>query len=136
MDLLAWRLDLIIDCWAWVLSKIYVLSSITKEGPYKEGNIDTSFRKIKRIYKCKNTGDLWKTITVRCAAGESATRHSSFEEADKYAIICYYFENEGRMVKTSKKSSIYPIVRVELKRKIEQGKPPKKATHEVLKERG
>ena len=73
---------------------------------------------------------------MRCAAGKSATRHSSFEEADKYAIVSYHFENEGRMVKTSKKSRIYPSVRVELKRKIEQGKPPKKATHKVLKIRG
>ena len=89
--------------------------------------MDISFRIIKIIYKCKNTGDLRKTITMRCAPRKSATGHSSFEEADKYAIISYNFENEGRMIEPSKKSRIYPSVREELKRKIEQGKPPKKS---------
>ena len=59
---------------------------------------------------------------MHCAAGESATEQSSFEEADKYAFISYKFENEESMIEPSKKSSIYPSVREELKRKIEQGK--------------
>ena len=59
---------------------------------------------------------------MHCAAGESATEQSSFEEADKYAFISYKFENEESMIEPSKKSSIYPSVREELKRKTEQGK--------------
>ena len=70
------------------------------------------------------------------APGKSATGHSSCEEADKYAIISYKFENEGCMNEPSKKPHIYPCIREDLKGKIEQGKPSKKATHEVLKKRG
>ena len=55
----------------------------------KRRNIGTSFRIIKKIYKCKNTSDLQKAIAVRCAPGKSATGHSSFEEPEKYAIICW-----------------------------------------------
>ena len=73
---------------------------------------------------------------MRCAPGKSATGHLSFEEADKYAIISYKFQNEGCMIEPSKKSRLYPSVREQLKREIEQGKPPKKVTHEVLKKRG
>ena len=40
------------------------------------------------------------------------------------------------MIPPSPKSRIYPSVRQELKRKIEQGKPLKKATHELLQRRG
>ena len=68
-----------------------------------------------------------------CAPGRNATRKSSFNEADKHAVI---FENGERMIPPSPKSRIYPSVRKELKRKIEQGKPPKKVTHEVLKRGG
>ena len=71
-------------------------------------------------------GNLRKTITMQCAAGESATGQSPFEDADKYAFICCKFENKGSMIEPSKKSSIYPSVREELKRKIEQGKPRNK----------
>ena len=118
-----------------VLSKTYVVSSTTKEGPYKKENADTDFRIIKRIYKCKNAGDLRRIIEMRCAPGKSAIRHLSFEGVDKYAIISYKFENEGCMIEPSKKSRLYPSVREQLKRKIEQRKPPKKVTHEVLKKR-
>ena len=63
---------------------------------------------------------------MRCAAGKSATEHSPFEEAGKYTITSYKFENERRMIEQSKKSRIYPSVCEKLKKKIEQGKPPKK----------
>ena len=54
-----------------------------------------------------------------CAPGRNATGKSSFYE-----------------LPSSLKSHIYPSVCQELKRKIEQRKPPKKATHKVLKRRG
>ena len=73
---------------------------------------------------------------MRCAPGKSPTGHLSLEEADKYAIISYKFQNQGCMIELSKKSRLYPSVREQLKREIEQGKPPKKVTHEVLKKRG
>ena len=34
------------------LSKSYIIFAIPKEGPYKTGNINTSFRIVKRTYKC------------------------------------------------------------------------------------
>ena len=129
------RSDLTVDCWAWVLPKPYAAFSITKESPYKKGNTDTSFRIIKRIYKCKNSGALRKTITVHYAAGESATGHSSFKAADQNAFISYKLENEERMIEPSKKSRIYPKVREKLQRKIEQGKPQNKLLMKYLKKR-
>ena len=71
-----------------------------------------------------------------CAPGRNATGKSSFDEADKHAVISYNFENAERMIPPSTKSGICPSVRHELKRKIERGKPPKKATHDVLKRKG
>ena len=68
----------------------------------------------------KKPGDLRKTITMLLAPGKSATGHSSCEEADKHAIISYKFENEGCMIEPSKKLRIYPCIREDLKRKIEQ----------------
>ena len=71
------------------------------------------------------------------APGRNATRKSSsFDEADKRAVISYSFENGERMIPPSPKSRIYPNARQEFKGKIEQGKPPEKATHEVIKRRG
>ena len=71
-----------------------------------------------------------------CAPGRNATGKSSFDVTDKHAVISYSFEDGERMIPPSPKSRIYPSVQQELKRKIEQGKPPKKVTHEVFKRRG
>ena len=125
------RFRIIFNCRLLGMSFIKILCCFLykKEGPYKKGNFDNSFRIIKRIYKCKNTRDLRKIITMHCAARKSATGHSPVEEADKYALTFYKFKNEGRMIEPSKKSRIYLSVCEEFKRKIEQGKPQKKATH-------
>ena len=87
----------------------------------------THFRILKRIYKCKEATDLEKTIVMFCAPSRNATGKSSFDEADKHAVISLRFENEERMIPPSPNSHIYPSVCQELKRKIEQGKPPKKS---------
>ena len=70
------------------------------------------------------------------APGRNATGKSSFDEADKRTVISYSFESGERMISPSPKSRIYPNARQEFKGKIEQGKPPEKATHEVIKRRG
>ena len=51
-----------------------------------------------------------------CAPGRNATGKSSFDEADKHAVISYSFENGERMIPPSPKSHIYPSVRQELMR--------------------
>ena len=128
--------DKTVDSWNWILSKTYVVSAESRGGPYKEGNMTTHFQIVKRIYKWKEATDLKKTIVMLCAPGRNSTGKFSFDEAVKHAVISYSFENWQRMIPPSPKSRIYPSGCQELKHKIEQGKPQKKATHEVLKRRG
>ena len=61
-----------------------------------------------------------------CAPGRNATGKSSFYELYKQVIISYSFKNREKMIPSSLKSRIYPSVCHELKRKIEQRKPPKR----------
>ena len=125
MNLDASRSHLTVNICAWVLSKSYVVFSVTKEDPYQKENIDHNFRIIKTIYECKNTGDPRKTITMHYAAAKSATDTRLSRKQKKYAIISCKFESEGLMIELSKQSIIHPSVRKELKRKVRQGNPPK-----------
>ena len=112
------------------MSKTYVVSAESRGGATKKKRI------LKRIYKCKKAADLKKTIVMLCVPRRNATGKSSFNETDKHAFLSYSFENGERMIPPSPKSRIFPSVRQELKHKIKQGKPPKKAIHEVLKRKG
>ena len=127
MSSLCLKMDITVDSWNWILSKTYVVSAESRGGPYKKRNVATHFRQVKRIYKCKEATDLKKTIVMLCSPGRNATGKSSFDEADKHAVISYSFENGERMIPPNPKSRIYPSVRQELKHKIEQGKPSKKS---------
>ena len=71
---------------------------------------------VKRIYKCKEATDLKKAIVMLCARGRNATGKSSFDEADKHAVISYSFEIGERMIPPSPKPHIYLNVRQELMR--------------------
>ena len=64
VDLMALKCpdDLFADGWNWSLLKPYVLSGSSKSGPFKKGNIDSHYRIVKRIYKCKTDVDVGKQV--------------------------------------------------------------------------
>ena len=51
-------------------------------------------------------------------------------------IVQYEFSNKAKDIPSIEKSRTYPSIKKELKRKLDEGKTPKRATHEVLKEKG
>ena len=50
-------------------------------------------------------------------------------------IVQYEFSNKAKDIPPSEKSRTYPSIKKELKRKLDEGKTPKCATHKVLKEK-
>ena len=60
---------------------------------------------------------------------------NNFEEAEDLVIVQYEFSNKAKDIPPSEKSRTYPSIKKELKRKLDEGKTPKRATHEVLKEK-
>ena len=50
-------------------------------------------------------------------------------------IVQYEFSNKAKDIPPSEKSRTYPSIKEELKRKLDERKTPKRATHEVLKEK-
>ena len=51
-------------------------------------------------------------------------------------IVQYEFSNKAKDIPPSEKSRTYPSIKKELKRKLDEGKTPKRTTHEILKEKG
>ena len=93
MSSLGSKMDITVDRWNWILSKIYVVLAESRGGPYKKRNVATHFRIVKRIHICKEVTDLKKTIVMLCTPSRNATGKSSFDEADKHAVISYSFDN-------------------------------------------
>ena len=50
--------------------------------------------------------------------------------------IQYKFSNKEKDIPPGEKSRTYPSIKKELKRKLNEDKTPKRAAHEVLKEKG
>ena len=65
------RQDITVDCWSWILSKPYILSSKNKEGPFRKGNFEKEFCLVKRTYKCKEPADLRKNIMTLLSTQKS-----------------------------------------------------------------
>ena len=51
-------------------------------------------------------------------------------------IVQYEFSNKAKDTPPSEKSRTYPSIMKELKRKLDEGKTPKRTTQEVMKEKG
>ena len=49
-------------------------------------------------------------------------------------IVQYEFSKKAKDIPPSEKSRTYPSIKKELKRKLDEGKTPERATHEILKE--
>ena len=138
MSLLKSRLDKTVDSWSWILSKTYAVSSHTTNGPFSKGNNASHYRVAKRVYKCKTTEDLKKLIITRCVPGKNATERYTniFNESEPHAVITYYFGEGERLIPASETSCVYPSVWDEIKRNLEKGIAPKRATHNALKKLG
>ena len=61
---------------------------------------------------------------------------NNFEEAKDLVIVQYELSIKAKDIPPSEKSRTYPSIKEELKRKLDERKRPKRATHEVLKEKG
>ena len=65
------RQDITVDCWSWILSKTYILSSKNKDGPFRKGNFEKEFCLVKRIDKCNEPADLRKNIMTLLSTQKS-----------------------------------------------------------------
>ena len=123
---------------SWILSKTYVVSSYTTNGPFNKGSNASHYRVVKRVYKCKTAEDLKKCIITRCVPGKNAKRRHTniFNESKPHGVISYYFGEGERLIPPSEASRVYPSVRDEIKRNLEKGIAPKRATHNTLEKLG
>ena len=138
MLLLKPRLDITVDSWSWILSKTYVVSSHTTNGPLIKGNHASHYRVVKHVYKCEIAEDVKKCIVTRYVPGGNATgRYTNiFNESEPHAVISCYFGEGERSIPPSEASRVYPSIRDEIKHNLEKGIAPKKATHNTLKNLG
>ena len=90
------------------------------------------------MYKCKTAEDLKKCIITRCVPGKNAKgRYTNiFNESKPHAVMSYYFGEGERLIPPSEASRVYPSVRDEIKRNLEKGVAPKRATHNTLEKLG
>ena len=79
-----------------------------------------------------------KYIISRYKPNIQATGHNknNFKEAEDLVIVHSEFSNKAKAMPPSEKSRIYPSIKKELKRKLDEGKTPKRVTHKLLKEEG
>ena len=131
------RENITYDCWSWKNDKSYVVSD-NENGPLKNCKDKKQYRVIKRQYKCKDHSDLDKYIISRYKPNIQAIgrNKNNFKEAEDLVIVQYEFSDKAKDIPPSEKSRTYPSIKKELKRKLDEGKTPKRATHEVLKEKG
>ena len=104
----------------------------------KKCNDKNQYQVVKQHYKCKDHSDLDKYIISHYKPNIRATgrNKNNFEEAEDLVIVQYEFSNKAKNIPPSEKRRTYPSIKKELKRKLDEGKTPKRATHEVLKEKG
>ena len=60
---------------------------------------------------------------------------NNFEEVEDLVIVQYEFSNKAKDKPPREKSRTYPSIKKESKRKLDEGKTPNRAIHEVLKEK-
>ena len=89
MSLLKSRLDITVDSWSWILSKTYVVSFHTTNGPFNKGNA-SHYRVVKSVYKCKTAEDLKKCIITRSVPGKKRYGNRS-----PIQLYHYFGECEG-----------------------------------------
>ena len=141
VDLMALKCpdDLFVDGWNWSLSKSYVVSGSSKSEPFKNGNIDSHYRIVKRLYKCKTDVDIEKQVYLTYPPKVKATTRSGsiVDSAERYAVINFRFKgNKEKLVQPSEKSRVYPSVRNELRTLMKDGQTPKRATFNLTKSSG
>ena len=104
----------------------------------QQRNNASHYRVVKRVYKCKTAEDLKKCIITRCVPGKNAKgRYTNiFNESKPHAVMSYYFGEGERLLPPSEASRVYPSVRDEIKRNLEKGVAPKRATHNTLEKLG
>ena len=61
---------------------------------------------------------------------------NNFKEAEDLVTVQYEFSEKAKDIPPSERSRTYPSIKKELKRKFDEDKTPKRATHEVLMEKG
>ena len=137
VSLLKSRIDISVDSWSSILSKTCVVSSHTANGPFSKGNNASHYRVVKRVQKCKTTEDLKKCIVTGCAKRvnyKATGRYTNiFNELEPHAVISYYFGESERLNPPSETSRVYLSVRGHIKRNLEKGIAPNRATHNTLK---
>jgi hypothetical protein len=118
------------------LSKTYIVTSDDLYGLFGKGNFEDKFRLAKRIYKNKSS-PVTKCIYSRCLPNKKVTGQGQllFRDDEPCALITNEFQTT-EIVLPSDKPRVYASVRSDLKRKLDSGEPPKKASYQVLKERG
>ena len=131
------RENITYGCWSWKNAKFYDVSG-NENGPFKKCNDKKEYRVAKRHYKCNDHNDLDKYIISRCKPNIQATgpNKNNFKEAEDLVIVQYELYNKAKHIPPSEKSRTFPSTKKELKRKLDEGKTTKRATHEVLKEKG
>ena len=77
-------------------------------------------------------------MVTRCVLRKNATgRYTNiFNVSEPYAAKSYYFGKGVCLIPPSETSRVYPSVRDEIKRNLEKGIAPKRATHNTLKKLG
>ena len=103
----------------------------------KNKNDKKQYRVVKRHYKWKDHNDLDKCIIYRYKPSIQAKgrNKNSFKEAEGLVMVQYEFFNKAKDIPPSEKRRTYPSIKKELKRRLDEDKTPKRAIHEVLKEK-
>ena len=109
-----------------------------ENGPFKKCDDKKQYRVVKTHSRCKDHNDLHKYIISRYKPNMQATgrNKNNFREAEDLVIVQYEFSKIAKDIPHSEKSRTYPSIKKELKRKLDEGKTPKRGTHEVLMENG
>ena len=138
-DSLKNRLDIGIDAWRWEVYKTQTSSTadISEEARYSVCDRLEEHRIVKRYYKCTDNHEFKRQILAIYPPGHQCkSRKNPYEFCRGNILISYISPSETSVIKPCSKVRTYKSVLDQVKRNMQTGKGPTRASFEVEKKFG
>ena len=133
------RLDIGIDAWRWEVYKIQTSSTadISEDASYSVCDRVEEHRIVKRYCKCTDNDEFRRQILAIYPPGyQCKLRKNSYEFCRGKILISYISPSETSIIKPRSKVRIYKSVLDQVKRNMQKGNRPTRASFEVEKKFG